>query len=77
MRSRLHGAILKRKCLVLNESVKKLISGVRTLDNCMDWHLMLILCPIASACQMKTYGTKGWDMLVTNISKLYLSMNQF
>ena len=24
----------KRKCLVMNESRKKLISGVRTLDNC-------------------------------------------
>ena len=25
---------LKRKCLVMDESRKKLISGVRTLDNC-------------------------------------------
>ena len=24
----------KRKCLIMNESGKKLISGVRTLDNC-------------------------------------------
>ena len=27
---------LKRKCFVLNESVKKLISGVCTLDNCYE-----------------------------------------
>ena len=26
---------------------------------------------------MKIYGTKGWDMLVTNIFQLYLSMNKF
>ena len=26
----------KRKCLVMNESRKKLISGVRTLDNCYE-----------------------------------------
>ena len=37
---------------------------------------MLILCAIAFVYQMKIYGTNGWDMLVTNISLLYLSMNQ-
>ena len=42
----------------------------------MDWFLMLILCAIAFVYQMKIYGTNGWDMLVTNISLLYLSMNQ-
>ena len=26
---------------------------------------------------MKIYGTKGWDMLVTNIFQLYLRMSQF
>ena len=26
--------VLKGKCLVMDESEKKLISGVRTLDNC-------------------------------------------
>ena len=34
MWSRHHGTILKEKFLVMDESGKKLISGVRTLDNC-------------------------------------------
>ena len=34
MWSRLYGTILKRESLVMDESGKKLISGVRTLDNC-------------------------------------------
>ena len=38
--------------------------------------MMLTLCAIVFVCQIKTYGTKGWDMLVTNICQLYLSMNQ-
>ena len=33
----------------------------------MVWFLMPILCAIAFVYQMKIYGTKGWDMLVTNI----------
>ena len=67
----------KGKCLVMNESGKKLISGVRTLDNCYELVLMLILCVIAFICQMKIYGINGWDMLATNIFLLYLSMSQF
>ena len=66
----------KGKCLVMDESGKKLISSIRTLDNVMDWFLMLILCAIAFVCQMKIYGINEWDMLVTNIFLLYLSMNQ-
>ena len=55
--------------------VFKLISGVRTLDNCYG------LVPDANiVCkfvyQMKIYGTIGWDMLVTNIFQLYLSISQ-
>ena len=65
----------KGKCLVMDESGKKLISGVRILDNCYVWFLMLILYAIAYVYQMKIYGTKGWDMLVTNIFQLYLSMS--
>ena len=42
----------------------------------MDWYLMLTLYAIVFICQMKTYGTKGWDMRATNICQLYLSMNQ-
>ena len=42
----------------------------------MDWYLMLTLCAIVFLCQMKTYSTKGWDMLTKNIYQLYLSMNQ-
>ena len=67
---------LKGKCLVLNESGKKLISGVRTLDNCYG------LVPNANiVCNSirlpnEDYGTKGWNMLATNIYLLYLSMNQ-
>ena len=56
---------------------KKLISGVRTLDNRYGWFLMLILCVIAFVCQMKIYGINRWDTLVTNIFLLYLSMSQF
>ena len=67
---------LKGKCLILNEFGKKLISGVRTLDNCYGLYLMLTLCAIVFICQMKTYGTKGWDKLATNICQLYLGMNQ-
>ena len=67
---------LKGKGLVLNESGKKLISVFTLWITAMDWYLMLILCAIAFVCQMKTYGTKGWDMLATNIYQLYLSMNQ-
>ena len=48
----------KRKCLVMDEFGKKLISGVHTLNNCMVWSLMLILCAIAFIFQMKIYGTK-------------------
>ena len=66
----------KGKFLVMDEFGKKLISGVHTLDNFMDWFLTLILCAIAFICQMKIYGINGWDMLVTNIFLLYLSMNQ-
>ena len=66
----------KGKCLVLNESRKKLISTTLQIT-VMDWYLMLILCAIAFIYQMKTYGTKGWDMIATNIFQLYLSMNQF
>ena len=58
---------LKGKCLIMDKSGKKLISGVCTLDNCYGLFLMLILCAIAFIYQMKIYGTKGWDMLVTNI----------
>ena len=67
----------KGKFLVMDEFGKKLISGVHTLDNFMDWFLMLILCAIVFICQMKIYGINRWDMLVTNIFLLYLSMNQF
>ena len=66
----------KGNCLVMNKSGKKLISGVRTLDNCYGLFLMLILCVIAFVCQMKIYGINGWDMLATNIFLLYLSMSQ-
>ena len=59
----------KGKCPVMDEFGKKLISGVRTLDNCYG------LVP-AFVYQMKIYGTKGWDMLVTNVFQLYLSMGQ-
>ena len=59
----------------MDESGKKLISGVCTLDNCYGLDLMLILCAIAFIYQMKIYGTKGWDMLVINIFQLYLSMS--
>ena len=67
----------KGKCFVMNESGKKLISGVRTLDNCYGLVLMLILCVIAFVCQMKIYGINRWDMLASNIFLLYLSMSQF
>ena len=63
------------KCLVMDESGKTLISGVRILDNCYGLFLMLMLCIIAFVFQMKIYGTKRWDMLVTNIFQLYLSMS--
>ena len=65
----------KGKCLVMDESGKTLISGVRILDNCYGLFLMLMLCIIAFVFQMKIYGTKRWDMLVTNIFQLYLSMS--
>ena len=39
--------------------------------------LMLILSAVAIICQTKIYGTKGRDMLVTNIFQLYLSMTMF
>ena len=61
----------KGKCFVMDESGKKLISGVWTLDTIIDWFLMLILCAIAFVCQIN-----GWDMLVTNIFLLYLNINQ-
>ena len=63
------------KFLVLIESGKKLISGVRTLDNCYslvpdgDIVCNSICLPNEDLC------TKGWDMLVTNIFQLCLSMN--
>ena len=56
----------KGKCLVMDEYRKKLISGVRTLENCYG------LVP-----NTDIVCTKGWDMLVTNIFQLYLSMSQF
>ena len=34
MRSRLFGVVLKREMPCVNESGKKFISGVRTVDNC-------------------------------------------
>ena len=41
----------KGKCLILNESGKKLISGVRTLDNCYGLVPVLILCAIIFICK--------------------------
>ena len=71
----------KGKCLVMNESGKKLISGVCTLDNYYglvhDIDIVLILCVIPFVCQMNIYDINGWDMLAINISLLYLSMSQF
>ena len=64
----------KGKCFVLNESGKKHLSGVRTLDN--YYGLVPDADIVYNVCQIKTYGTKGWDMIVTNIYQLYLSMNQ-
>ena len=66
----------KGRCLVMDELGKKLISGVHTLDNCYGLVPDVDIGAIAFVYQMKIYGTNGWDMLVTNISLLYLSMNQ-
>ena len=66
----------KGNCLVLDESGKKLINGARTLNNCYG------LVPNADiVCNSIRFANedlwpKGWDMLVTNIFQLYLSMNQ-
>ena len=66
----------KGKCLVMNESGKKRISGVRTLDNCYG------LVPDAdivcnSIClPNEDLWHQRWDMLATNIFLLYLSMSQ-
>ena len=67
----------KGKCLVMNESRKKLTVVFAFLTTIMDWFLMLILCVIPFVCQMKIYGINEWDMLATNIFLLYLSMSQF
>ena len=65
----------KGKCLVMDESRKKLISGVRTLDNCYGLVPDADILCNSILCQMKIYGINEWDMLVTNIFLLYLSMN--
>ena len=65
----------KGKCLVLDEFGKKLISSVCTLDNCYGFVLDVdIVCN--SIHLPNKDDTKGWDMLVTNIFQLYVSMNQ-
>ena len=66
----------KGKCLVMDESGKKLISGVCTLDNCYGLVPDVDIGAIAFIYQMKIYGTNEWDMLVTNIFLLYPSMNR-
>ena len=66
----------KGKCLIMDESGKKLISGVRTLNNCYGLVPDADIVVIAFVYQIKIYGTKGWDMLVTNIFQLYLSISQ-
>ena len=66
----------KGKCLLMNESGKKRISGVRTLDNCYGLIPDVdIVCNKKFICQMKIYGINGWDMLATNIFLWYLSMS--
>ena len=60
----------------MDESGKKLISGVRTLDNCYGLVPDVDIGAIAFVYQMKIYGTNKWDMLVTNIFLLYPSMNR-
>ena len=66
----------KGKCLVMDESRKKLISGIRTLDNCYGLIPNADIVCNSIRLQMKSYDINGWDMLVTNIFLLYLSMNQ-
>ena len=67
----------KGKCLVMNESRKKLTVVFALLTTIMNWFLMLILCVTPFVCQMKIYGINEWDILATNIFLLYLSMSQF
>ena len=61
----------------MDESGKKLISGVRTLDKC--YGLVPDADIVCNSIRLpnEDHGTKGWDMLVTNIFQLYLSMSQF
>ena len=63
------------KCLVMDESGKNLISGVRTLDNCYGLVPDADIVCNSIRLPMKIYGINGWDMLVTNIFLLYLGMN--
>ena len=65
----------KGKCLVMDEFEKNLISGVHTLNNCYGLVLDADIVCNNIRLSMKTYGMNGWNMLVTNIFLLYLSMN--
>lgn len=56
----------KGKCLVMDESGKKLISGVRTLDNC--YGLVLDADIVCNSIRLPNV----WDMLVASIFLLYL-----
>ena len=60
----------------MDEFGKKLISGIRILDNCCGLVLDADIECNSIRLSMKIYGINRWDMLVTNIFLLYQSMNQ-
>ena len=65
----------KGKCLVMNESGKKLISGVRTLDNC--YGLVPDADIVCNSIRLPNEDLWHQQMGAINIFLLYLSMSQF
>ena len=59
----------------MDKSEKKLISGFRTLDNC--YGLVPDADIVCNSIRLPNEDLwhQGWDMLVTNIFQLYLSMS--
>ena len=65
----------KGKCLVMNESGKKFISGVRTLDNC--YGLVPDADIVCNSIRLPNEDLWHQQMGAINIFLLYLSISQF